>query len=358
MLGVGLGTEPRRTWFAYLAAWVTAVTIGIGGLLLLMVGHAAKASWMVVTRRTTEAVAGTLSLSLALFVPVIAGSSALYPWVLAPDEHKRRYLNVPAFAARGILYLLIFVLVGALLRRWSLQNDARPSLQLVRRMRRLAGGGLPVVGLATTWASFDWLMSLQPAWWSTIFGLYVFSGAFVGAIALVCLMVRVAPPRVGDTLPTGDHAQALGRLLFAMVSFWAYMAFSQLLIDWIGDVPAEITFYARRMTGSWTAVTYLLVVGHFVLPFFALLPRRWKRSRSYLAAVGAWMLLMHFLDVYWLVLPVCDVAGARPSWLDAGAVLFVGGLSTISIAWHRRAAPLMPRHDPGLAEGIDYEAAV
>ena len=151
-------------------------------------------------------------------------------------------------------------------------------MKRVRRMRALSGGGLPLVGLATTWASFDWTMSLQPDWSSTIFGLYFFAGAFLGAIALVSVLLRAAHAGSPPLSPvTPDHRQALGRLLFAMVAFWAYMAFSQLLVYWIADLPDEVTFYSARVRGTWTAIAALLVVGHFVVPFFALLSRRWKR---------------------------------------------------------------------------------
>jgi len=359
LLALGLVVDAQRAWFSYLVAWTFGVTVCIGGLLLLMVGHAAKASWMVVTRRVTESIAGALPLYLALFVPICFGLAKLYPWVLHPDAHKRHYLNPPFFIARTVVYMGLFIGVATLLRRWSRENDVHPRMQLVRRMRRLGAGGLPVVGLATTWASFDWTMSLQPEWYSTIFGLYFFAGAFVGAIALVSLILNVSHLRAASPgTVTPDHAQALGRLLFAMICFWAYMAFSQLLIYWIADIPAEITFYGRRMSGSWTAVTYLLVCGNFVVPFFALLNRRWKRHSDYLAAVAAWVLAMHFVDVYWLILPVYDRAGARPHWLDLGAVLFVGGVSCAWITRRYFSAPPLPLHDPDLAEGLDYEAAV
>ncbi|HEX3343453.1 MAG TPA: hypothetical protein VHS09_02720 [Polyangiaceae bacterium] len=359
LLAVGLLVDPQRAWFAYLVAWTVGVTLAIGALLLLMVGHASKGSWMVVTRRVSEAVAGTLPLYLVLFVPLCFGLAQLYPWVLHPDAHRRRYLDPPFFIGRTVAYFAVFITVATLLRRWSRENDARPRMELVRRMRRLGAGALPVVGLTTTWASFDWTMSLQPEWRSTIFGLYFFAGAFAGAIALVSLMLGLsrAYARPPATL-TPDHAQALGRLLLAMISFWAYMAFSQLLIYWIADIPVEITFYARRMTGSWAAVSWLLVVGHFVVPFFALLNRRWKRDPRYLAAVSAWVLAMHFVDVSWLVLPVHDAGGARPDWLDLAAILLVGGVSCVSVTRRYFAAPPLPVHAPDLVEGLDYEAAV
>jgi hypothetical protein len=359
LLALGLAADPGRAWFAYLSAWTYGVTVCIGALLLLMAGHASKGAWMVVTRRTTEAIAGALPVYLALFVPLCFALGDVYPWVHHPDGHKKLYLSPSFFVARTVVYFGVFIAVATLLRRWSRANDVRPDMRLVRRMRALSGGALHVLALVTTWASFDWTMSLQPDWWSTIFGLYFFSGAFVGAIALVIAMTYLQRVYAEPPSPlTPDHAQALGRLLFAMVCFWAYMAFSQLLIDWIGDIPGEVAFYRLRTTGSWSAIAGLLVCGHFVAPFFALLNRHWKRHPDYLAAVAAWMLAMHFVDVYWLVLPVHDRAGMRPHWLDLGAILFVGGVSCAWITRRYFDAPPLPLHDPGLAKGLDYEAAV
>jgi hypothetical protein len=366
-LAAGVALDPARACFAYLAAWTYATTLALGALLLLMLGHAAKASWMVVTRRLTEAVVAALPLLLLLFLPIAASLPRVYPWARdlgALDDavreavlHKRHYLSPGFFVARSVVYFAIFIAVGSSLRRWSIAGDARPDIAWTHKMRALSGGAFPVVGLALTWAAFDWTMSLQPAWSSTIFGLYFFAGGFVGAVALVCVLAQQPGIRAAARV-TGDHGQALGRVLFAMIVFWAYMAFSQLLIYWIADVPDEVSFYAARVCGSWAVVTGLLVVGHFALPFFSLLSRRLKRRPGYLGLVGAWMLVMHWVDVYWLILPVHDARGVRPHWVDLGALAFVGGLT---VAWssyaYRRAAPL-PRYAPELAEGIDYEAAL
>src|SRR6185437_14085546 len=160
-----------------------------------------------------------------------------------------------------------------------------------------------------------------------------FAGSFVGAIALVAVMLHLSRRRRGPSARvTPDHAQALGRVLFAMIIFWAYMAFSQLLIYWIADIPDEVSFFGLRTTGTWTAITYLLVCGMFVVPFFALLNRTSKRRTEYLASVAAWVFLMHYVDVYWLVMPTHDRAGVAPHWLDLGAILFAGGLSCAWIA--------------------------
>ncbi len=370
-LAVGLRVDATRAWFAYLDAWLFGVSIASGALLVTMTGHATKASWMVITRRPMESVAATLPLFALLFVPLAFGLDRIYPWAghAATDaalahalDHKRVWLSKPFFVARTALYFLVLCVSAALLRAWSTENDVRPDRALVRRMRRLSGGGLPVVVLSLTWASFDWSMSLQPDWYSTIFGFYFIAGAYVGAVALACVMV----PLTRLTLRAGargsslspDLAQALGRVLFAMVVFWAYIAFGQLLVYWMGDIPEEVSYFARRTAGTWTAVTYVIVFGHFVLPFFVLLNRRLKRRPAVLAAAGVWIFVMQFVDVYWQVMPVHDQAGARPHWIDLGAALLVGGLSGAWIVRRYGTAAPLPLHVPELAEGLGYEAAV
>jgi hypothetical protein len=367
LVGLVLGLRGGdRGWFSYLVAWTFATSLALGGLLLLMVGHVAKAGWMVVTRRLAEAVASALPLCLLLFAPIALGLPHLYPWARpeAPGSpslrraiaHTHAYLNPPFFVLRTVVYFAVFIAVATLLSTWSARNDRAPSLALVLRMRRLSGGALPLVALALTWASFDWIMSLEPDWSSTIFGMYFFAGSFVGAIALVAAVMGFVPRASRRVTP--DHAQALGRVLFAMVIFWAYMALSQLLIYWMGDIPDEIEYYRVRTTGSWTAVTYLLVLGHFFAPFGALLSRHWKRSLSFLGAVAAWILGMHFVDVYWMVLPSFDRGGVRLHALDGAALLFVGGVFSAWVVRRYTALSPLPLHVPELDAGLDYEAAL
>jgi hypothetical protein len=367
LLVVGLLVDPTRAWFAYLAAWIFGTTLAAGALLVTMVGQAAKAGWMVVVRRPMEAVASALPLFALLFVPLVFALDRVYPWAAHPGDagfeplagHKALWLSRPFFVGRTLVYFAALGGVAALLRAWSRRNDVRPSAALVQRMRRLGGGGLPLVGLVLSWASFDWSMSLQPEWSSTMFGVYFFAGAFVGAIALACVVTSLARVDGPDgPLPTPDHAQALGRLLFAMTIFWAYVSFGQLIVYWMGDVPDEVSFFLRRTTGSWTVVTYGLVFGHFVLPFFVLLNRRLKRRMGLLRLAGGWILAMHFVDVYWQVLPVHDAEGVRPHWLDLAALLFVAGAASAWVARAYRAAPPLPANVPELADGLAYEAAL
>jgi hypothetical protein len=358
VFAIGLALDPAAAWTSYLCAWVFGVSICIGALLLLMAGHAAKAGWMVVTRRIAESIVSALPLYAALFVPLLFGLKRVYAWDADP-RRANGYQSAPYFVLRTCFYLAVFVTIGALLRRWSRTNDHDARPELVARMRRLSGAGLPVVGFALSWASFDWLMSIDPEWVSTVFGLYVFAGSFAGAIGLVAVALYLARARAGAASPvTDEHAHALGRLLFAMVVFWAYMAFSQLLIDWIGDIPKDIGYFADRTAGSWSWVTGLLVIGMFVGPFFALLGRRLKRRSGALAAIGAWVFAMHYVDVYWMVLPAHAGPRVWPPWAFFGASLFFASVSFSWIARDHRGAPPLPRHVPELAEGLDYEAAL
>jgi hypothetical protein len=363
LLVVGLRVDPARAWVAYLDAWLFGASIAAGALLVTMTGHATKATWMVITRRPMESVASTLPLFAILFVPIAFGLDRIYPWaahgpLATAIDHKRIWLGRPFFVARTAVYFLVFCVVAGLLRAWSTENDVAPSRALVQRMRRLSGAGLPLVVLTLTWASFDWSMSLQPAWYSTMFGFYFASGAYLGAIALACVMLPLAHNGSSRAGLSPDIAQALGRLLFAMVVFWAYIAFGQFLVYWIGDIPDEVSYFARRTAGTWTAVTYVIVFGHFIVPFFVLLNRRLKRHPLVLAVIGAWVFAMQFLDVYWQVMPVFDTSGARPHWLDLAAVLFVGGLSCAWVVRRFGTAAPLPLHVPELAPGLKYEAAV
>jgi hypothetical protein len=369
LLALGLVIDATRTLYAYLAAYAFGVSLALGGLLLLMLGHASKASWMVVTRRISEAVAGTLPVFALLFLPIAFGVRRIYVWAGPLDAvdaplrellvHKRPYLNVPFFLVRAALCFALFIGIAEVLRRGSLRADRDGDLVRIERMRRLSGAAFPPVAFGITFAAFDWLMSLDPAWYSTMYGFYFFAGAFVGAVALVSILLGVADHTgaIGGVV-TPEHTHAVGRVLLTFVIFWAYIAYGQLIIVWIADIPEEVTWYASRSAGSWTGVTYALVFGHFIIPFFILLSRSIKRRPASLAVVGAWIVCAHLLDVYWLVLPALYPDGARPSWLDLAALLAVCGTAAVVGIVRYAAAPPLPTRAPELRDGLRYEAAL
>lgn len=365
----GLTVDARQAFFSYLTACLFGLSLALGALIFVMIGHVTQAGWFVVLRRLTETIAASLPLMALLFVPLIFGLEKIYPWVASSPSsldarsleliaHRRPYLNVPFFLGRAGLYFAVWIGVGALLRRWSLQEDEAPDPALSARSRTLAAGAMPPVGLALAFASFDWIMSLTTKFASSIFGVYFFAGAFVAALALVAIVSTLS--RRAGLLPPGvsaSHDYALGRLLLTFVIFWAYIAFSQLVVIWLADLPEELGWVQTRLAGSWGSVGIFLLLGHLVLPLLLLLSYGLKRRAAALSAVATWLLFAHYVDVYWLVSPVLHETGARPHWLDLTTLLSVLGLGTAFTVWRLRGHALVPRNDPGLAASLRYQSA-
>ena len=365
---LGLVIEPRQALMSYLFAYTTVLTIVLGALIQVMMGNVTGARWFTVIRRVTIHVVGSMPALVVLAIPLFVGLSTIYSWT-APSampaatrdivERKLAWLNAPFFVGRGILYLVVWLASAEILRRWSLQLDRMHGLAAAadtRRLRRLSAGGLVAVGLTLTFASYDWLMSLEPTWFSTVYGVYVFAGGFVAALGLVAILAQLAS-RAGNALDgviTPEHFGALGKLLLTFVIFWAYIAFSQFLIIWIGDIPLDASWYLTRGAGGWGALALIVVAGHFAVPLVLLLPRRPKRRATFLAAIGWLLLAMHVLDFYWLVLPAMHPLGIAPSWLDVATLLMVGGLTAATAAWRGRGQSLLPLGDPYVAPAIRY----
>ena len=345
-LAIGIAVEPTRAFAAYLWVWCTVTTISIGGLAFLAIGYATNAEWPAVLRRLTEGVASAIVPCAILMIPLLVGAAWVWPWATDPDS----YLNLPFFAVRSAIFLAALALPAELLLR-ARRLDRAPTSTLDRE-RRIACASLPIIGLATTFAGFDWLMSLQPHWWSSGFGLYVITGALASGLAVVGVLawsgvarraMPIAPP----------HFHALGRLLHAFVILWAYIAYFQAMLIQIANKPSEAIFYVARSTDGWRFVTALLVVLGFALPFPLLVPRRLKRRAGYVAGVCAIVILAHLVDMYWLVVP--RVASPVPSWVDACALVGIGGLVTAVCAWRMHGTSLLPVGDPYLAGGLSYE---
>jgi hypothetical protein len=367
-VATGLGLTPRDTWFAYLAAFTFVASLALGALVFLMVGHAIGSVWNLVLRRLVEAVVGTIPVLALLFVPLLFGLDELYPWV-DPDtrlpehaqellHHKQGYLAPGFFTARTAVYFALWTVAAVLLRRWSLaQERAASAGSAERRARVLSSALLPPVALAITFASFDWLMSLQPLWFSSIFGVYYFAGGFVASFGLLTVLAYAAQ-RTGLSagLIRPPHYHALGRLMFAFTVFWAYATFFQAMLIQIANRPEEVEFYVARLEHGWSAVAWLLLFGHFVLPFLVLLPRAGKFRAPLMAAVGSWLVLVHYVDIYWLVAPAQPGRGPAPTLWDLVALAAVAGPASASALWQLRGRPVVPVHHPELAQSIAYRS--
>ncbi len=365
----GLGLSIAGFWLSpalALGGWLTAfgcaVSIALGALIFLMSSHAAGARWPVAVERLLVAIIAPLPLLALAFVPIAVGAAELYLWADPPHglpahltrllAHKAPYLNLPFFVVRTIFYFAVWIGVAWWLARWSL-GDPKPASG---RPRALSAGMLPLIGLTLTFASFDWLMSLEPEWFSAAYGLYYFAGGFVASLGVLSALAFVAR-RAGLVELSPWHFHALGRLLLAFSILWAYIAFFQAMLIQLANKPEEVTFYVHRLEGGWQIVTWLVAAGRFAVPFLLLLPRAIKLRPGWVGAAGAWIAVLHYLDVYWLVAPAIDGHGAWPSWLDVTALAAVGGLSSAYAGWRLRGRRLVPLSDPLLAEAIAYRSA-
>ena len=357
--------NPRQFFFSWLVAFLFFQSLALGGLFFVLIQYAAQGGWGVVLRRIGETIFSTIPVMAVLFIPVIFGLHDLYEWSHADAvEHdallrwKSPYLNVPFFLIRMVLFFGIWSFIAIVYFRGSRGQDTTGDPGVSARLRKFAGPAIIVLALTQTFAAIDWIMSLTPHWYSTMFGVYFFAGSWVGFIALLSVVVpAMRGARLLDTVISPEHLQDIGKFLFAFTAFWAYIAFSQFFLMWYGNMPEETIFYKARMEGSWLTVSLLLLFGHFFAPFFYLMGRSVKRNGATLAVGGAWILLMHFVDLYWQVMPTLHPEGFRPSLLDVAALMTVGGAFVATASWLLRRQALVPVRDPRLAESLAFENA-
>jgi hypothetical protein len=365
-LALGISTRaahPAMFSFAWLTAYLFFLSLALGSLWIVVIHHAIQASWSVVVRRLAEIVAATLPLFALLFLPIAAGMTDLYPWTLPAAAHdpllhaKAAFLNRPFFLLRAAIYFVVWSALswGYLLGSRALDRGAGPDMAL--RLRRFSPPSILLLAVTQTFAAVDWAMSLSPRWYSTIFGVYFFAGSYVGAFALLTILVVAFRKGPLHDAVRADHLQDLGKMVFAFTCFWAYIGFSQYFLIWYGNIPEETVWYMARLTGSWTAVSATLALGHFIVPFFFLMGRTVKRNPATLLAGAAWVLLMHLIDIVWIVLPSAQPAGPRPGPVHIGAFFAVGGLFLLLFGMLLRRLPLVPVGDPRLQESLVLDVA-
>ena len=370
-IGVGLGLARqdglRYFWHAYLVSFVFFLSLALGALFFVALHHATRAGWSVAVRRLGELFLGNLTLMAVLFLPILlamlAGNQSLYEWtnpkVVAASEllqHKARYLNLGFFGLRAAGYFVAWLLLARFFVSRSRRQDQSGDPALTVQMERASGPALLVFAGTVTFASFDWLMSLEPSWFSTIFGVYYFSGTAVGFLAAL-ILAALAVQRSGRLagLITVEHYHDLGKLLFGFVVFWGYIAFSQYMLIWYGNIPEETVYYLKRQTGPWASVSLLLLFGNLLIPFLGLLSRAIKRRPALLGFWAAWLLVFHWVDMYWLVMP--NLGGTRLplGLIDLALVVGMGGLFVAGVLWSAGNRPLLPVRDPRLAESLAFE---
>lgn len=352
---------PAPFFRAYLVGYVFWLGISLGCLALLMIQHLYFGSWAVVIRRLLEAGARTLPLMALLFLPLIAGIPHLYEWshadAVQADEilrAKAPYLNVPFFLVRAAVYFAIWLLLAETLGRWSQQQDSRPGDEgAARRLRVLSGPGIALFVLTATFASVDWVMSIEPHWYSTMYGALFMAGQALGALSFAiaaAVVLRRREPLA--TAVSTAHLHDLGKLLLAFVMVWAYFAFSQFLIIWAGNLPEEIPWYLKRLRGGWQWVGLAVALGQFVLPFVLLLSRRVKRDSKVLIRVAVLVVFLRLVDLAWMVIPAFDGETPLAVALTLVTAVGIGGLWLAFFSRILAGRPLLPLGDPNLEEAL------
>ena len=364
---VGLFLDADQFFRSWLVGFLFCLGLSLGPLALLMLQHLSGGHWGLAGRRVFEAASRNIPFVALLFVPLLFGLPRVYTWAqpAARTDHivqqKALYLNVPFFAVRAVLYFAVWGACSWLLNSWSAAQDrgevaVHPSD--TRRFRTVSAPGLLVYVITMTFASVDWIMSLDPHWYSTIFGLiFVVSQGLAGlalVISVLALLLNVEP--YASYLRPGLHFLDLGKLLLAFVMLWAYLSFSQLLIIWSGNLPEEITFYANRFRGGWQYVSLLVLFGHFALPFVLLLSRDLKRRPRLLAQVAIWILVMRVIDLIWYVEPTFPHGRFPIHWMDVALPVGLAGVWLFLFARNLRSRALLPLNDPFFKEALAHDA--
>jgi len=364
----GYFVNHEQFFHSYLTAFVFWVTLGLGALFFTMIHHLVDAEWSVALRRVFESAMVTLPLLIVFFIPIAFGMHDLFEWthseVVASDPlllGKSPYLNMPFFFARTAGYFLVWFLLTRTLYKKSIKQDTSNEKGQKIRMRQISAPGMVLFGFTLTYAAFDWLMSLSPHWYSTIFGVYIFVGSLLGALAFVTLFLLYLRGKgvLADKI-TVEHYHDLGKFQFAFVVFWAYIAFSQYLLIWYGNIPEETSWFLARWVGSWKGMSILIIFGHFLFPFFMLVTRAAKRSLKLLAFIGFWMLFIHWVDLYWVVLPNMTAHGADAahgftlSWMDLTTMMGIGGVFLWLFVKRFVSQPVVPVNDPKLEASFHF----
>jgi hypothetical protein len=361
--GAGFFADHKRFAFSYLAAFMWLLTIGLGGLFFVLIQHVVRAGWSVAPRRHAEWLSSILPASAILFLPIAAFAKELYEHWMGEHAHhdaliqaKHAYLNPTFFYVRAGIYFVIWTVLALWFGKQSSDQDADKSPVHTEKMQYWAPPSTFLFGFSLTFAAFDWLMSLDPHWYSTIFGVYIFAGGVVSALSVLALInIQLQKAGLLKSVSTVEHRHDIGKLLFGFTVFYAYIAFSQYFLIWYANIPEETIFYKHRWVGMWKEVSLLLLFGHFVGPFLVLLSRHAKRNSLVLGGVAVWMLFMHWIDMYWLVMPTLDHHGAHFTWIDGAALLATFGVGAFVLARRATSSHLFPIHDPRLPEARAVE---
>jgi hypothetical protein len=358
LLLAGLFVNSEQFFRSYLWAYVFCIGVASGSLAWLMLQYLTGGAWGVVIRRPAEAAARTLPLLAVLFIPILLGIPKLYEWShhdVKLHPHKAAYLNAPFFIGRTVVYFAGWILLSFLLNKWSEREDRDGGMIPHGKLATISAPGLIFWAFTITFMAIDWLLSINPHWFSTIFGLLVLAGQGLSSMAfLIALMVGLSARAPMNAVLTHRHLHDLGKFLLALTMVWAYFSYSQFLIIWAGNLPEEIPWYLTRLRNGWQYVAVLLVIGHFALPFALLLSRDIKRNFRLLRGIAVFILCMRLVDLYWVVAPDFRKGGFGISWMDFVAPVGLFGVWLAYFFLQLEKRPLMPINEPHLVEALEH----
>ena len=365
LLLIGFVLDRRQFFHSYVFAFSFWAGISVGSLALLMLQHMTGGGWGLVIRRVLEAATQTLPLVVLLFIPIVAGAHSIYSWTHPEEVQKHAalqvkapYLSLPFFTVRAVICFAVWILLAYLLNRWSRLQDQTADRQYTKKMRVLSGPGMVLLIFTVTFASIDWFMSLDPLWYSTIYGFIFVAGwslsALAFVIAVLACLVREEPM---ESFVAQLHFHDLGKLLLALVMLWTYFSFSQYLIIWSGDLPEETRWYMPRTHGGWGVIALLVVLFHFAFPFLFLLSRSFKRNARKLVVIAVLILVMRLFDLVWTIAPTWTHENFHISWMDIVAPIAMGGLWLAMFCWALSKRPLIPINDPQYESVLEQKHA-
>ncbi len=358
--GVGYFLNHEQFFFSWLTSFNYFTSIALGALLLVMIHHITRSSWGVVIRRIIESFSSNLWLWAIFFIPVIIGMTTLYSWT-DPSYYiddpivagKQPYLNEPFYIVRAILYFAIWGWLGYKLHKVSIEMDRTNDWGLTTLLRKISAPGILIVALTLAFASFDWLMSLDAHWFSTMFGVYYFAMGFQALFAVLILLAFWLRRRgVLENTISQSHIHDLGSWFWAFTIFYAYIAFSQFLLIYYANISEEVLWFYHRMEGSWIFIGYTLIIGRFLIPFLLLINRDSKHNKKLLTISAVLVLIVHFLEMYWIAMPALHSQGISFSWMDVTTMIGLGGIFLGLFFRTYAKNNLVPVNDPKLSDSL------
>ncbi len=355
----------HRAILSYFSAYILVLGIVLGSMIFVLLQHISRAGWSVVIRRIPETIIYTMPLFIILCIPIAYNLDVIFPWVKIDLSDiilikKSIYLNVNFFYIRSIIYLLLWTIIGCVFYKLSVQQDGGFNKENTRKLCKLSAPSIIIFAITTSFASFDWLMSLQPHWFSTIFGIYFFAGNILSALSFITVLLFWLQNNMflKQGIVNKEHYHDLGKLIFGFTIFWAYIAFSQFMLYWYGNIPEEIEFYLHRLHHGWEYISYLMPITNFIMPFFFLLSRHAKRNIGVLIFSSIWILFFSYMNIFWIIMPNYmhnENDYINFHWIDIICLFGILSLFISYMLFVLNKCATIPTGDPRLQESLDFE---